>query len=56
MLSKDVQCHYCKQIIKKGVKNCPHCHTVNPSVRMKEVFMWTIGMVIVLYIITYFMR
>ena len=43
-------------MIEKGVKNCPHCNTVNPSVRVKEVMLWTIGMVVVLYIASFFMR
>jgi len=49
-------CRYCKQPIKKGIKNCPYCNTVNPSSRVKEVMIWTVGMIVVLYIITYFMK
>lgn len=50
------RCRYCKQPIKKGVKNCPHCNTVNPSGNVKEVLFWTVGMIVVLYVITYFMK
>jgi len=53
MFSKHTTCHYCKQPIEKGVKNCPHCNTVNPSVRVKEVLVWTVGMIVVLYLLTY---
>lgn len=56
MKSKEVKCHFCKSMIEKGVKNCPQCNTVNPSVRVKEVMLWTIGMVVVLYIASFFMR
>jgi hypothetical protein len=43
-------------MIDKGIKNCPYCNTVNPSVRVKEVMLWTLGMIVVLYIGSYFMR
>jgi RNA polymerase subunit RPABC4/transcription elongation factor Spt4 len=56
MSTKEVKCHYCKNMIKKGVKNCPNCNTVNPSVRIKEVMLWTSGMVVTLYIIGFFIR
>jgi len=56
MKSKEVKCHFCDAMIEKGVKNCPHCNTVNPSVRVKEVMLWTLGMVVVLYIASFFMR
>jgi len=47
------KCRYCKLPIEKGLRNCPHCNTVNPSARVKEIFVWTLGMVVVLYIISY---
>ncbi|MCF6244044.1 MAG: hypothetical protein L3J43_03295 [Sulfurovum sp.] len=56
MRNKEVKCHFCKNMIERGIKNCPHCNTVNPSVRVKEVMLWTFGMVVILYIASFFMR
>lgn len=56
MGSKEVKCHFCKNMIEKGVKNCPHCNTLNPSVRVKEVMLWTLSMLAILYIASFFIR
>jgi len=48
-------CNYCNQPIEKGIKSCPHCGTLNPSVRTKEVLYWVVGMIIGFYVVTRFM-
>jgi len=48
-------CNYCSHPIEKRVKSCPHCGTLNPSMRTKEALYWTVGLMIVFFVVTYFM-
>ena len=45
-----VPCRYCKLEVDKGIKRCPYCGTHNPSMGVKRAMIWTISMIIVLYL------
>ena len=48
-------CNYCAHPIEKRSKRCEHCGTLNPGLRTKEALVWTIGMIVVFYVLTRFM-
>jgi len=50
-----MQCNYCGASIEKGIKSCPYCGTVNPSMDTKSALLWTVGVLVVLYLLTRFM-
>ncbi len=48
---KTLPCRYCKNEVEKGVKRCPHCGTLNPSMGVKQSLIWTVSAIVVLYAI-----
>jgi RNA polymerase subunit RPABC4/transcription elongation factor Spt4 len=48
---KKVACRYCKQEVPKGIRRCPYCGTLNPTVTAKEAMKWTIGVIVFIYIL-----
>ena len=46
-----VPCRYCKNEVDRGMKRCPHCGTLNPSMGVKQSLIWTVSAIVVLYMI-----
>ncbi|WP_041672740.1 hypothetical protein [Sulfurovum sp. NBC37-1] len=53
---KKVPCRYCKLEVDKGIKRCPHCGTHNPSMGVKRAMIWSISMIIVLYLAAFILQ
>jgi len=51
MEMNNTTCNYCDHPIEKGTKRCSHCGTLNPSIRTKEALIWTVGMIVVFFIV-----
>jgi len=49
-------CRYCGGEVEKGARRCPHCGTRNPTMGTKDAMIWTVGMILVLYIALYLYR
>jgi len=48
------KCRNCTYDVKKGIRRCPYCGIVNPSVDIKDVFQMIFIVVLVMGIYTYF--
>jgi len=59
-MSKDekklVKCKNCSYDIRKNSRRCPYCGILNPTVTIKEVFVTTIIMIAVLFILSFFIQ
>ena len=49
-------CRTCKAQIKTKIRQCPYCGTLNPTVKLKEIFIGIAGVILVMSIVTYFMN
>jgi len=47
-------CRNCKREIKPKLRRCPYCGILNPTIKLKEIFIGIAIVLIVMYIITYF--
>ncbi len=47
------KCRNCYYEVKKGIRRCPYCGIVNPTLELKEVFVMTLGVIAVLIIYSY---
>jgi len=45
----------CKAEITPKIRRCPYCGTLNPTIKLKEIFIGIAGVLIVMSIVTYFM-
>jgi RNA polymerase subunit RPABC4/transcription elongation factor Spt4 len=48
-----IPCRYCKYDIDKGMKRCPHCGTLNPSMGVKQSLIWTVSAIVILYLLSF---
>jgi len=53
MEKKKVPCRYCKLEVEKGIRRCPHCGTLNPSMGVKQSLIWTVSAIVILYLVAY---
>ena len=49
-------CKNCNRKIRKKLRRCPYCGTLNPTVTLKEIFITIAGVIIVMWIFTYFSK
>ncbi len=56
MEKKKVPCRYCKQDVEKGIRRCPYCGTHNPSMNVKQAFVWTVGFIVFLYFTAFVLK
>jgi|GEM_PF-2116316 len=47
----EVPCRYCKHDVPKGIRRCPYCGTLNPTVTPKDAFVWTVGVIVAIYLL-----
>jgi len=52
----EVPCRYCKQPVDTGMKRCPYCGTLNPSMNVKRAMIWTVSTIAVLYLINFIIQ
>jgi len=48
------ECRNCKYKVKKGIRRCPACGILNPTVKTKDIFKTIFIVVIIMSIFTYF--
>ncbi|MCK5111092.1 MAG: hypothetical protein KAQ94_06185 [Arcobacteraceae bacterium] len=46
-------CRYCKHEIIKGVRRCPYCGVLNPTLKMKDIFVTIAVIIFIMSIVTY---
>jgi len=54
--SKTVPCRYCKHEVEKGIRRCPYCGTHNPSMNVKQAFVWTVSGILFLYLLAFVLQ
>jgi RNA polymerase subunit RPABC4/transcription elongation factor Spt4 len=47
-------CRYCKREVDEGIKTCPYCGIVNPTLKLKEVFIWIVIITIIMLMFGFF--
>ncbi len=47
-------CRNCKSEVKRGSKRCPYCGILNPTVKVKDIFITIAAVIFVMSIVTYF--
>jgi RNA polymerase subunit RPABC4/transcription elongation factor Spt4 len=53
---KKAPCRYCGQEVPKNIRRCPYCGTLNPTVTVKDALYWTMGVILVIYGIGFFLK
>jgi len=56
MEKKKVPCRYCKLEVEKGIRRCPHCGTLNPSMGVKQSLIWTVSAIVILYLVAFILE
>ncbi|MGB6329279.1 MAG: hypothetical protein WBF48_10160 [Halarcobacter sp.] len=46
----------CKAEIQSKIGRCPYCGTLNPTVKLKEIFIGIAGVLLFMSIVTYFVN
>jgi len=46
----------CKAEIESKIRQCPYCGTLNPTVKLKEIFIGIAGVLLFMSIVTYFVN
>ncbi|WP_174247224.1 hypothetical protein [Arcobacter sp. LA11] len=46
----------CKAEIESKIRQCPYCGTLNPTVKLKEIFIGIAGVLFFMSIVTYFVN
>ena len=46
----------CKQEVETNIKRCPYCGTLNPTVKLKEIFKGIFLVIFVMSIVTFFVN
>ena len=49
-------CRNCKSEIESKIRRCPYCGILNPTVKIKDIFIGIFFVLVVMYIVTYFMN
>ncbi len=47
------KCRNCTYEVPKGIKRCPYCGILNPTLEMKEIILGIIGVVAVMALYTF---
>ena len=50
MAKKSDICKKCGEEVKKGIRLCPNCGVLNPTLRVKDIFLITIILTILMWI------
>ena len=48
---KTAPCKKCGVEIKKGIRDCPHCGVLNPTLELKEIFIIMGIMLVISYVL-----
>lgn len=48
------ECRYCKSDVKKGIRRCPYCGVLNPTVETKDIFKTIFIIIFIMTIYSYF--
>jgi len=48
------ECRNCKSLIESKIRRCPYCGILNPTVKIKDVFITIFAVLAVMSIYTYF--
>jgi len=48
------KCRNCTYDLKKGIRRCPYCGILNPTLDTKDVFVMIFGIIFVMSIFSYF--
>ena len=46
-------CKRCKSKVKKGIRICPHCGVLNPTLTPMSVLFWTVVTLLIIGLISY---
>ncbi len=49
-------CRHCKSEIENKIRRCPYCGTLNPTVKIKDIFIGIFLVLFVMSIISYFIN
>lgn len=49
-------CRNCKSEIQTKLRRCPYCGILNPTVTIKEILITTFWVIVVMSIVTYFIK
>lgn len=49
-------CRNCTSKVQKGIKRCPYCGILNPTLEIKEIIIGIFGVLVVMGIYTFFFQ
>lgn len=52
----EVQCRNCYYDVTKGIRRCPYCGILNPTIKLKEIFTMTFAILLVMSLYTYVIK
>ena len=52
----EVQCRNCYYDVKQGIRRCPYCGILNPTLKLKEIFIVIFGITVIMSIYTYIIK
>ncbi|WP_171012895.1 hypothetical protein [Arcobacter arenosus] len=47
-------CRHCKREIEAKIRRCPYCGTLNPTVKIKDIFIGIFFVLAVMYVVSFF--
>jgi predicted amidophosphoribosyltransferase len=50
------KCRNCYYHVKKGIRRCPYCGILNPTLEQREIWYMMLGVLLVMGIYTYIIR
>jgi len=50
----NIKCRNCTYYLKKGIRRCPYCGILNPTLRTKEILKTILVILFIMSIFTYF--
>jgi hypothetical protein len=50
------KCRNCYYHVEKGIRRCPYCGILNPTLEQKEIWMMMLGVLFIMGIYTYIIR
>ena len=49
-------CSNCNRYVKKGIRLCPYCGHLNPTLKVKDIIIASIALLIIFYIVINFVN
>ncbi len=49
-------CRHCKREIEAKIRRCPYCGTLNPTVKIKDIFIGIFFVLAVMYVVSFFIQ